>query len=29
MPRRKIQLVNGEFYHLVKRGIEEREIFLD
>lgn len=29
MPRRKIQLVNGEFYHIVKRGVEEREIFLD
>jgi len=29
MPRRKIQLVNGEFYHIVKRGTEEREIFLD
>jgi putative transposase len=29
MPRRNIQIVNGEFYHLVKRGIEEREIFLD
>lgn len=29
MPRRKIQIVNHEFYHIVKRGIEEREIFLD
>lgn len=29
MPRRKVQLVNGEFYHIVKRGTEEREIFLD
>lgn len=29
MPRRKIQFVNGEFYHIVKRGVEEREIFLD
>lgn len=29
MPRRKIQIVNGEFYHIVKRGVEEREIFLD
>jgi len=29
MPRRKIQIVNGEFYHLIKRGIEGREIFLD
>jgi len=29
MPRRKIQIANGEFYHLIKRGIEGREIFLD
>ena len=29
MPRRKVQLVNGEFYHIAKRGTEEREIFLD
>jgi putative transposase len=29
MPRRKIQIINGEFYHIVKRGIEGREIFLD
>ena len=29
MPKRKVQLVNGEFYHIVKRGTEEREIFLD
>lgn len=29
MPRRKIQLVNREFYHIVKRGVEERKIFLD
>ena len=29
MPKRKIQIVNGEFYHLIKRGIEGREIFLD
>jgi len=29
MPRRKIQLVNKEFYHIVKRGIEEREIYLN
>jgi len=29
MPLRKIQLINEEFYHIVKRGIEEREIFLD
>ncbi|OIP76406.1 MAG: hypothetical protein AUK06_00200 [Parcubacteria group bacterium CG2_30_36_18] len=29
MPLRKTQLVNGEFYHIVKRGIEAREIFLD
>jgi len=29
MPRRKTQLVSREFYHIVKRGVEEREIFLD
>ncbi len=29
MPRRKIQITNGEFYHIVKRGVEERKIFLD
>jgi len=29
MPRRKIQIANGEFYHIVKRGTEERKIFLD
>jgi len=29
MPIRKEQLVNGEFYHIVKKGIEGREIFLD
>lgn len=29
MPYRKTQLVNGEFYHLIKRGIEGRGIFLD
>ena len=29
MPKRKTQLINGEFYHIVKRGIEERKIFLD
>jgi len=29
MPKRKVQLINGEFYHIVKRGIEGRKIFLD
>lgn len=29
MPIRKVQFVKGEFYHIIKRGIEEREIFLD
>jgi len=29
MPLRKIKPANEEFYHLVKRGVEEREIFLD
>jgi len=29
MPIRKTQLVNGEFYHIVNRGIDKRKIFLD
>lgn len=29
MPIRNPQLINNEFYHIVKRGIEERDIFLD
>ena len=29
MPIKRPQLVNNEFYHIVKRGVEEREIFLD
>lgn len=29
MPKRTTQIINGEFYHIVKRGTEEREIFLD
>ncbi len=29
MPLRKVQLVNGEFYHIVKRGTDKRKIFLD
>lgn len=29
MPIRRPQLVNNEFYHIVKRGVEERDIFLD
>jgi len=29
MPIRNIQFFNGEFYHLVKKGVEERDIFLD
>jgi len=29
MPRRKTQLINDEFYHIVKRSVEERKIFLD
>jgi len=29
MPYRNTQLAVGEFYHVVKRGVEEREIFLD
>jgi len=29
MPRRKTQLVNGEFYHIIKRGIEDRNIYID
>jgi len=29
MPIRKINFVNGEFYHVFNRGVEKREIFLD
>lgn len=29
MPLRNLQLATNEFYHIVKRGVEEREIFLD
>ncbi|MBU3918789.1 transposase [Patescibacteria group bacterium] len=29
MPIRKIELVNGEFYHIVQRGVDKRKIFLD
>lgn len=29
MPIRKVQFVNGAFYHIIKRGVEERRIFLD
>jgi len=29
MPQRKIKPVNNEFYHIVKKGIDDREIFLD
>ncbi len=29
MPERKIELANGEFYHIVKRGVDKRKIFLD
>jgi putative transposase len=29
MPRRQIQLINNEFYHIIKRGFEEKDIFLD
>lgn len=29
MPKRKTQFVNGKFYHLMKRGVEERKVFLD
>jgi len=29
MPIRKVELVNGEFYHIVKRGVDKRKIFLD
>ena len=29
MPIRNIQFANGEFYHVIKRGVEERKIFLD
>ena len=26
---RKIQLINGEYYHIYNRGVDKREIFLD
>lgn len=29
MPDKRLKLINGEFYHIVQRGIEERDIFLD
>lgn len=29
MPVRKVQFANDEFYHVVKRGVEQRNIFLD
>jgi putative transposase len=29
MPIRKTELVNGEFYHIVNRGVDKRDIFLD
>ena len=29
MPKRNIEIVNQEFYHIVKRGVEQRKIFLD
>ena len=29
MPKREIQIMNQEFYHIVKRGVEQRKIFLD
>ena len=27
MPRRKIEIVNGEYYHIYNRGVDKREIF--
>ena len=29
MSTRKVQFVIGEFYHVIKRGVEERKIFMD
>lgn len=29
MPARNVQFANDEFYHVVKRGVEQRTIFLD
>ena len=29
MPRKIIQLETGEFYHIINRGVEQRDIFLD
>lgn len=29
MPRKKVQIVNGEYYHVYNRGVDKREIFQD
>lgn len=29
MPIKRPQIITGEFYHIIKRGVEERDIFLD
>lgn len=29
MSQKRTQLVTGEFYHIIQRGVEERKIFLD
>jgi putative transposase len=29
MPKRQIEFINGEIYHVITRGIEQREIFMD
>ena len=29
MDMRKIQFVNGEYYHVFNRGVDKRETFLD
>lgn len=29
MPLRTVQLISGEFYHIINRGVDDRKIFLD
>lgn len=29
MPRRKIEFINGEIYHIYNRGVDKRELFID
>jgi putative transposase len=29
MPRRKVEFINGEIYHVIMRGVDRRQIFMD